>query len=59
MIVIVIFAVVFLFSLSLNAYDKIASYGREEKTVWEDGDSVYVQKNDNQRSKDGFMKRIA
>lgn len=59
MIVIVIFAVVFLFCLSLNAYDKIASYGREEKTVWEDGDSVYVQKNDNQRSKDGFMKRIA
>lgn len=57
--VMLFFGTVLLFSLGLNAYYKIKSYDNEEKTVWQDGDSVRIQGKDNEARNDGFMKRIA
>ena len=44
--VLVFFSVVLLFSLTLNAIYKIKEYKSDEKTVWEDGDSVCIKEQD-------------
>lgn len=59
MMVLVFFATVILFSLALNAYYKIKSYRKDDRTVWEDGDSVRVQGREGEARDDGFMHRIA
>lgn len=58
MIVLVFFSVVLLFSLTLNVVYKIKEYKSDEKTVWEDGDSVCIKKKDDQFN-NSFMQRIA
>jgi len=40
------FATVLLFSLALNAYDKLMSYKEDKRTIWLDGDSVLVREDD-------------
>lgn len=56
--IVAFFGVVLLFALALNAYYKIKEYKIDEKTVWEDGDSVCVKKaTDNYNV--GFMQRLA
>jgi len=61
MIIIVFFSVVILFSLVLNAVDKILSYHNEDKSVWQDGDSVRIKVGgkDDASQEDNFMTRIA
>ena len=46
--VLVFFSVVLLFSLALNAIYKIKEYKSDEKTVWEDGDSVCIKEENDQ-----------
>ena len=58
MIVLVFFAVVILFSLLLNAIDKIMAYKEKDHTVWEDGDSVIVKDNKPHKTTN-FCRRIA
>ena len=58
MIVLVFFSVVLLFSLTLNVVYKIKEYKSDEKTVWEDGDSVCIKEQDDQFNI-SFMQRIA
>jgi len=59
--IIIFFAIVLLFSLGLTAFDKISSYKRNDKSVWQDGDSVHIKRNgkENPRDVDGFMKRLS
>lgn len=59
--VITFFGVVILFSIVLNAYDKIKAYKDKDKSVWIDGDSVRIKRNlpDEDVQEDGFMKRIS
>ena len=61
MYIIVFFAVVILFSLVLNAVEKIRMFKREEKSVWEDGDSVRIERHDldEEQGEGRFMKRIS
>lgn len=40
------FATVLLFSLALNAYEKLMSYKEDKRTIWLDGDSVLVREDD-------------
>lgn len=56
--VLVFFSVVLLFSLTLNAIYKIKEYKSDGKTVWEDGDSVCIKKQNDQFNI-SFMQRIA
>lgn len=58
MYVLLFFATVLLFSLSLNAYYKIKSYRKRDRTIWEDGDSVRIQGREGEARDDGFMHRI-
>ena len=58
MIGLVFFSVVLLFSLTLNVVYKIKEYKSDEKTVWEDGDSVCIKEQDDQFN-NSFMQRIA
>ncbi len=58
MMVVAFFSVVLLFALALNAYFKIKEYKSDERTVWEDGDSVCIKETtDNYNI--GFMHRLA
>ena len=56
--VLVFFSVVLLFSLTLNAIYKVKEYKSDDKTVWEDGDSVCI-KEENDQFNISFMQRIA
>lgn len=49
--------VLLLASLMLNAYFKIKSYAKQDKSVWQDGDSVRIKESD--ASNEGFMTRIS
>lgn len=49
--------ILLLVSLLLNAYFKIKSYRKEDKSVWQDGDSVQIK--ESEPANEGFMNRIA
>lgn len=61
MFVLVFFGVVILFSLALSAVDKIRSYKSDEKSLWEDGDSVRVKRDgkDKHVGEEMFMTKIS
>lgn len=61
MFVLVSLSVVILFSLVLNAIVKIRMFKQKEKSVWEDGDSVRVERKDLDPSvgEGRFMTRIS
>jgi len=44
--ILIFFLVVIVFSLVLNAVDKLRSFKNAHKSLWEDGDSVCVRKGD-------------
>lgn len=59
MIVFVFFGVVILFSLTLNIIEKVRSYNNEEdRSVWEDGDSVVIKPKDSMGITGGFGKKL-
>lgn len=59
MIVIVFFGVVLLFALLLNVIDKIHSYNnKQDRSLWQDGDSVIVKPKDAKGVGGGFGKRL-
>lgn len=59
MIVLVFFAVVVLFSLLLNVIDKIRSYNNtEDRSVWQDGDSIIVKKKNAKGVGGGFGRKL-
>lgn len=59
MIVLVFFSVVILFSLLLNVIDKIRSYNNQnDRSIWEDGDSVVVKPKDSTGIIGGFGKKL-
>ncbi len=49
--------ILLLASLLLNAYFKIKSYRKKDKSVWQDGDSVRIK--ESEPTNEGFMNRIA
>jgi len=59
--IIIFFLVVIVFSLVLNAVDKIRSFKQVHKSLWEDGDSVYVRKGsvDPEVREHNFMTRLS
>lgn len=57
MMIIVFFSVVILFAIVLNVAEKIKAYHSKEHSVWEDGDSVVVHKEEPKHP--GFSHRIA
>ena len=60
MMVLIFFGVVIAFSLALNIFDKIRSYNhREDRSVWQDGDSIVVKPKDAKGVGGGFGKRIS
>ncbi len=62
MFIIAFFTTVIVFSLGLNAYYKLKDYNKDDKTVWQDGDSVRIVRNSDKNQDpqiNGFMKRIA
>lgn len=59
MIVFVFFGVVILFSLLLNIIDKVRSYNNpEDRSIWEDGDSVVIKSKDSVGITGGFGKKL-
>ena len=59
MIVLIFFSVVILFSLLLNVIDKIRAYNnRNDRSIWEDGDSVVVKPKDSTGIIGGFGKKL-
>lgn len=59
MIVLVFFSVVILFSLLLNVIDKVRAYNnRNDRSIWEDGDSVVVKPKDSTGIIGGFGKKL-
>lgn len=59
MIVFVFFGVVILFSLLLNIIDKVRSYNNEEdRSIWQDGDSVVIKPKDSAGITGGFGKKL-
>ena len=59
MIVLVFFSVVILFSLLLNVIDKVRSYNNQnDRSIWEDGDSVVVKPKDSTGIIGGFGKKL-
>ncbi len=59
MIVVVFFSVVILFSLALNGIDKIRSYNnKEDRSIWQEGDSVVVKPKDSPGVTGGFGRRL-
>lgn len=59
MIVLIFFSVVILFSLLLNVIDKIRAYNnRNDRSIWEDGDSVLVKPKDSKGIIGGFGKKL-
>jgi len=58
MMVAAFFSVVLIFALALNAFFKIKEFKSDEKTVWEDGDSVCIKEADDNYNI-GFMQRLA
>lgn len=61
MALIIFFAVVIGFSLTINIIDKVRSYGKSERSVWEEGDSVVIKDQDatSEQAGNGFAQRIA
>ncbi len=57
MMIIVFFCVIILFAIVLNVAEKIKAYQSKEHSVWEDGDSVVVHKEEPRHT--GFSHRIA
>lgn len=59
MVVVVFFSVVILFSIMLNVIDKIRSYNNtEDRSIWQDGDSVVVKPKDSPGVMGGFGRRL-
>lgn len=56
--IIIFFAVVIAFSLILNVIDKVRAYGKDNRSIWQDGDSVVVKDKDAENVGGGFGKRI-
>lgn len=59
MIVLSIIIASLLLALSINAFFKFHSYKQEDKSIWQDGDSVRVRGKEGEAKDDGFMNRIA
>lgn len=59
--VLVFFGIVLLFSLVLTIIDKVTAYRMDDKSVWEDGDSVRIKRGgkDDTRTEDHFMNRLS
>lgn len=59
--VLVFFGIVLLFSLVLTIIDKVTAYRMDDKSVWEDGDSVRIKRGgkDDERTEDHFMNRLS
>lgn len=59
--ILVFFGIVLLFSLVLTIIDKISAYHLDDKSVWEDGDSVRIKRGgkDDKRTEDHFMNRLS
>lgn len=60
MYIFIIFSAVILLAAIFTVKDKISSYQDDNKSVWADGDSVRIMRNDkdNPNRKDNFMIRI-
>lgn len=59
MIIVGIIVTLILISLCTNALFKYKSYKKEDKTIWQDGDSVRIKGPEGESSNsDGFMTRI-
>lgn len=57
--ILVFFGVVILFSVTLNAIDKINSYNHtKDRSLWEEGDSVIIKHKKNPNVGGGFATRI-
>lgn len=60
MYMLIIFSVIFLLAATYTAMNKLSSYKDETKSVWADGDSVLIRRNDkdNPHKKENFMIRL-
>lgn len=59
MIIFVFFGVVVLFSLLLNVIEKVRSYNNyNDRSIWQDGDSVVVRSKDSKGIVGGFGKKL-
>lgn len=59
MYILLFFGTVILFSLALNIIDKVRSYRKPNRTLWQDGDSVIVKSDDKpDKAPTGFSRRI-
>ncbi len=59
MIMLVLISITLIVSLVLNVLAKTKSYKNEDKSIWEDGDSVCVKGNKGDAQEYHFMHRIA
>lgn len=58
MILLCIILLLIIISLCMNGFFKYKSYKRENKTLWQDGDSVRVKGPEAESQNNGFMTRI-
>lgn len=59
MIMLVLISITLIVSLVLNVLAKTKSYKKEDKSIWEDGDSVCIKGNKGDAQEYHFMHRIA
>ena len=59
MIMLVLISITLIVSLVLNVLTKTKSYKNEDKSIWEDGDSVCIKGNKGDAQEYHFMHRIA
>lgn len=59
MIMLVLISITLIVSLVLNVMAKTKSYKNEDKSLWEDGDSVRIKGNKGDAHEYHFMNRIA
>jgi hypothetical protein len=55
----VLISITLIVSLVLNVLAKTKSYKKEDKSIWEDGDSVCIKGNKGDAQEYHFMHRIA
>ena len=59
MIMLVLISITLIVSFVLNVLAKTKSYKNEDKSIWEDGDSVCIKGNKGDAQEYHFMHRIA